>query len=229
MPKKVKIGIITAVTLVLVFAGYAAYKNWNYKASFVKEVNRNLSAEDRKVYEDRIIAAKKGLEEAQSDEEKFNWTMNLGFNQYGLGSLADARKTFEQAIKLRPEDANAHVALYQVQVDQGDNNGALASIRTAIRIEQENPDIWKKYVQLMIDRFSADNNTVSALYSDAVNKTNSHIDIITSYAAWLEKSGNYQAAKEYWQKAIQKSPANKKLYEAEIKRLDALIKQQNAQ
>jgi tetratricopeptide (TPR) repeat protein len=226
MPKKVKYGIILCVLVVLGFGGYAAYKKGNEKESFVKEVNRNLSAADRKTFEDRVADDKSKLASAQTDDDRFGWDMQLGYNLEALGSLSDAQIAFENAIKLKPDDFVGYTGLFQVQVDRADYQGALKSISTAIEKAPTNPDIWKRYALLEKEHLNASNDTISSLYSEAVVKTNSNIDIITTYADWLQDNGNLQASKEYWQKAIEINPKLKKIYQAQIDKIDKLLKQQ---
>jgi tetratricopeptide (TPR) repeat protein len=226
MPTKVKIGIGFSILLVAGFAGFAAYKKGNEHSSFVKEINRNLSAADRKTFEDRVADDKAKLASAQTDEDRFGWDMQLGYNLEALGSLSDAQIAFENAIKLKPEDFVGYTGLFQVQVDRADYQGALKSISTAIEKAPTNAENWKKYALLEMEHLNASNDTISSLYSEAVVKTNSNIDIITTYADWLQDNGNLQASKEYWQKAIEINPKLKKTYQAQIDKINKLLKLQ---
>jgi tetratricopeptide (TPR) repeat protein len=226
MPTKVKIGIGFSILLVAGFAGFAAYKKGNEHSIFVKEINRNLSAADRKTFEDRVADDKSKLASAQTDDDRFGWDMQLGYNLEALGSLSDAQIAFENAIKLKPDDFVGYTGLFQAQVDRADYQGALKSISTAIEKAPTNPDLWKRYALLEKEHLNASNDTISSLYSEAVVKTNSNIDIITTYADWLSKSGNLQASKEYWQKAIEINPKLKKTYQAQIDKIDKLLKLQ---
>lgn len=226
MPTRVKYGLIIAVLLVLGFAGYGIYKAQNYKASFVKEINPNLTDEDRSTFESRLTKVGEQLANAKTDEDKFGVYMQQGYNLQALGRLSDAEESFRQAIQVQSENPIGYMAISQVQFERKDYDAALENIKRAVKIDQKNPDIWKRYVQLRIDGFHASNDEISALYSDAVNKTEYHIDIISAYASWLRNAGNLQASKEYWQKAIEINPSNKKAYEAEIKVIDVQLKAQ---
>jgi tetratricopeptide (TPR) repeat protein len=218
---------ITICTLILVgFIGFSIYKAENYEASFVKEVNRNLSPEDRKIYEDRITEAKNKLESEQDPKIRFNLLMNLGSNLHGLGNLTDARKAFEDAIKINENDYNAYVSLHSVQLDQNDISGAEKSIKRALELNRSDRNVWKKYIIFEKDKKGADNDKISSLYSEALNKTGNHIDIVTAYALWLGETGNLQASKEYWQKAIELNPTGRPVYEAEIGKIDAKMNPQ---
>lgn len=77
------------------------------------------------------------------------------------------------------------------------------------------------------DKEHASNDEINGLYIEALQKTQtlltSYVDIHTAYASWLESVGNLQASKEYWQKAINLNPDNKKQYQAEVDRLNKLL------
>jgi hypothetical protein len=47
---------------------------------------------------------------------------------------------------------------------------------------------------------------------------------LTFYAPWLEKIGDLPGAVNYWGQAILANPKNKSLYQAEIDRLNKMIK-----
>ncbi|MBX4204973.1 MAG: tetratricopeptide repeat protein [Candidatus Doudnabacteria bacterium] len=226
MPTRVKIGLALCIAVVLGFAGYAAYQKGNVNESFVKEINRNLSAGDRKIFEDRVADAKQKLASTQTDDERFGWQMQIGYNLEALGTLSEAQEAFEQAGKIKPDEATSYAALSQVQQERGNYEGAKESIKTAISKQSTNPQYWKNYAQLEIQYLHASNDIISALYSEAVVKTNNNIDIITTYADWLEKAGNLQGSKEYWQKAIVINPAGKKIYQAEIDKINKQLKAQ---
>jgi tetratricopeptide (TPR) repeat protein len=226
MNNRIKIAIIACLVLFAGVAGYAIYSQENYKASFLKEINRNLSQDDIKIYDDRIAEAQRMFTEAKSDDDKFDALIQKGINQYGKGSLSEANKTFLEAKDLKPADPKVYVLLYQAQLDMKDYNGALDNIKKARDLEPANADVWKKLVQIEQEHFNADNDKISALYSEAVVKTNSDIDIVTSYAAWLGKVGNYQAAVEYWGKASLTNPSRQQAYQKEIDSLQEKIDQQ---
>lgn len=153
--------------------------------------------------------------------------MQQGFQLYGLGRLAESKVSFLAAAEIKNQDPNPFVALFQTQLDMRDYKGALISIKQALSLRDNNPDIWKKYIDLEQNQLVASNDEVNSLYIEAVNKTAghpNHADILVSYAIFLEKSGNLQGAIEYWQKALAVNPAGKAQYQAEIERLKERIR-----
>ena len=227
MNKNVKIGIGIAVLIFLAVAGYSWYNESNKPAEddkFIKTVERNLSTADRKIFEDRLVEAQNKLTASKTDEERFGWQMQIGYNLQALGRLGQAQDAFEQAIRLKSDDYSGLTALFQVQIDRSDNEGALVSIKTALDKSPNNPDLWRKYIQLETEKFNPSNDSLNNLYLEALSKTNDSVNIITVYAQFLEKVGEVTKSIEYWQKAIDANPASKKLYQTEIDRINKLLK-----
>ncbi len=227
---KVKLGIIIAVGI-LVLVGLFSYFYQEDK-NIILEKEPNLTADERQIYEDRLAEAEAKLKQAETNEEKYNLYLLIGFQKYGLGRFAEAKAAYRNAEKYNEKkDYSVYTALYQVQLDMQDNEGARDSIKKAIEYGSGVADNWLKYIILEKERFNASNETLNGIYIEALGATagQSDFDVMANYAQFLESTGNLQGAKEYWQKAAEANPGNKAVYDAEIKRLDALIQQQNAQ
>src|SRR3989344_2084413 len=114
MNKQVILGITICVILVVGLSGFVVWQNNQKQASFIQEVDRKLSDEDRKIYEDRLIDAEKYISEAQDNQAKHDAIIYKAVQLSGLGKLAFARDVFLQAAELVPENFNVQVHLYQV-------------------------------------------------------------------------------------------------------------------
>lgn len=226
MNKEFKLGLVACLVLILLVAGFIWWPHYNYQRNLIKSVDRHLSQEDQKTYEDRLAQANADLQKNDlSNEQRYNLLMNKGFQLYALGRLSEAVDAFADAARINSQDFTSYVAMYTAQLDMQDNRGAEKSILRAIELKPADADIWKKYIQLQMDRFAANNDQLNSLYQQALDKTHQSTDIVTAYASWLEKSGDLSKAKEYWQKAAIADSSNKKVYDAQIKRIDDLIKQ----
>jgi len=188
--------------------------------NFIEEKDPGLTAEERSIVENRLNEAQKKLTEVTTIEEKFSAQMQIGFGQYGLGKYKEAKESFLEAADLEPDNYVVYVALYQVELDMKDNQSARKSIKKAISLKEGNPDLWRKYIQLEAERFSASHNKLNDLYLEALAKTNSHLDIETLYAQFLEKSGDLKSALDVWKKVYEQMPDP--LYLQEIERLENL-------
>lgn len=223
--------ILAAIIIVLAIAGIAHYnkiKNNNEKSqsAFITEKDPKLTEEERKIVEDNLADIEKKLEEAKdaTDKEKYDFTMQLGFQKNVLGKLAEARDAFLAAVEIQPENYTAPLALFHAYLAMGDNDSALASIKKAIELRSENAELWRQYIMLEKERFGATNEKIQEIYSEALIKTNSSVDIITVYAQFLEEKGDLQGAIEQWKKAIAAYPQSEALYQGEVARLEGLIK-----
>lgn len=70
--------------------------------------------------------------------------VNLGFCQLGLGSSHEAMVSFELAIGLRPEQANAYYGLALVLHDLDDIAGAVGHMRTYVHLAGEGAPFQEK-------------------------------------------------------------------------------------
>jgi len=227
MTKEVKLGIGAVVLIVFLFAITVGLNHYNYEQSILREKDPKLSEESRKIYEDRLVQAETELVKSElTQDQRYEWLMYKSFQLFGLGKLQSSMDFLTQASLLKPENANPYVMMYTVQMDMQDNRGAHKNIKKALEVNPINPDIWKKYILLERERFGARDEQVRNMYQDALEKTNGHIDIVTSFAVFLESAGDLAGAKGQWEKAIEINPANQSAYVSEIARIEAILKTQ---
>lgn len=230
MKKQLIFAIIICLVIVLAFVGYyfyyPYYQNYKYQTSLIKVKDPRLTDSERQIYEQRLADNAKGLADAKTDDERYNWLLDKGNSLYGLGRLAEAEQVFQEAVKLKPDKPAGFVSLYTARNDRRDYKGALESIKKASSLSPGSAEIWRKYIQLEIDKFNPTKEFVKALFNESLTKTQvylSQIDIVTFYASWLGKVGDYSEAIQYWQKAIELNPAEKTLYQGEINQIQAKI------
>jgi tetratricopeptide (TPR) repeat protein len=222
MPKQAKILITATILLALVYIGYNTFsqdKEENINKNIITEKEVNLSAEDRKFYEDRLADANQRLLSAQTNDERFEILVYKGQQLAALGKLAEARDTYWVAVSQNGSNASAYTSLGNVFVEMNDYEQAQQAYRRAIELRPQNADFWLRYIVFEKEKMATSKEVLNSYYLDALGKTTNNIDIITSYATWLEKVGDISKSIEYWQKAVELNPGNKALYKAEITRL----------
>lgn len=220
---KFKKEIIIVGVAVIAFSGFLLYGFWKERSiGILKENNPYLTSEERALALGKFEEAKKKLREAANDDEKFGAYMDIGFQYSVFLDYENAKKSFEKAADIKPDNYVAYVALYQVEADMKDNESARNNIKKAVSLREDNPDLWKKYIQFESERFSADKETLDNLYREALKKTGPHVDILGAYAQFLETNGDLAAALEQWKKANAQYPSA--AYEQEINRLESLFK-----
>lgn len=209
--------IVVAVVLSAILFGLASCE------SQVEEGNPYLTTGEVALVNGRLMEAEQSLAKAMTEDEKFDPYMQIGFQLYMLRKFKDAKKSFRKAIDLRPDSYYAYVALYQIEVEANNHRSARKSIMKAISLKKDSPDFWRKYIQLEEVHFLAKSDRINSLYIEALEKTNFHIDIITSYAQFFEKHGDFKSALEQWKHVQERFPDNP-LYRNEVSRLGILLK-----
>ena len=82
-------------------------------------------ANGKSVFVKRVLVQAPALPEAH---------VNLGFALLGLGEVAQARRAFDTAIELRPQQANAYYGLALAQESLGDLELALGAMRSYLHL-----------------------------------------------------------------------------------------------
>lgn len=190
------------------------------------EVPRNLTAEERKIYEDRLAQGYEILDQynhsaSTTPADFFKVYMHIGFQYYGLGQISKAEEAYKKAAEFDPKNYNAYTALYTLYLETGENDKALQAIEKAIELAPEKPDVWRKLVELKRDKLGASNEELSGIFQEAIKKTNEHVDIVKLYAQFLENAGQYQKAWELWNVLHNHYP-EEEIYQREMDRLEKL-------
>jgi len=183
------------------------------KSSLQKQI------EDLKI---QIEAAKKSN---QPQEKLFQLYVDLGSAQRTLGLLSDARDSYKAAIDLQPNSVPAWTTIYSAYFDLGDFDSAKDAAQKSLALNSGDWNMWRNLIDLETNQFHLSNDDLKKLYEQALGASSANINIVTYYAVFLEKIGDLAGAKAQWQKAIQINPTGRKDYQAEIARLDKLIKQ----
>lgn len=217
--KQLIFGILIAIILLGAVIGFTVWQEQQKQTSFIEEVDRKLSDEDRKVYEDRLVEAERFIAEAKDNQEKSDALVYKAVQLSGLGKLAEARDVFIQAAEVNPENFNIYVHLYQVYFEMGNYQQAEASIQKSLELLPNNPDAWRRYLLLAVEKLDWSESEIRDLYALAEAAVKEKTDIFTSFAGYLESIGDISGAIEQWQKAQEAHPESYEIYEAEIQRL----------
>jgi len=217
MNKKITIGVVTL--LLIIIAALGAYSSY-YERAIYPNLPKLTDAE-RQLIDERLLKTNKALETPElTDKEKFNLTMQVGFNEYVLGNYREAESAYKTASEIKTDNNYvSYVALYQLYLDIQKNRSARAMIQKALSLSPTSADIWNKYIVLEKERFNANSETLDKLYKEAIETTFYNVDVLSAYATLLAGEGRYAEAIEYWTKAITYNPSAKDLYEQEISAL----------
>jgi len=218
MQKKILWSILALFVIVLV--GVFAYSTYTHKEGTV--IDRRLTMEQRKVYEDRITESKASLASLDKTLKNYAmqaavWHLNIGQLYFGLGRLSHALEEFEKALVLDKTNQNIYVSKSLVLTEMKDFAAAKTTLEEVLNIEPRVADVWLRLIEVhktMNDSVSG----IEAVYSSALEKTKRHVDILANKAQYEEMLGNKKEALELWKEALVEYPNNSG-YTLEVERL----------
>lgn len=170
-----------------------------------------------KEYEAKVALFTKGT----SVEEMINAYFILSADYRSLGEYGKAKEIIEKAMYLDSKDSNLIQVYSSLLALMGDKNLALSYINKAIAISGLNPNYWLWKLDLEKDN-GVSVKSLELIYKNALKETGNDLNIVTTYAQFLEDQKRNNEAIIQWKKAIEIYPANKAIYQAEIDRLQKI-------
>lgn len=231
MKKKIAIVVGCLVVVTVVAGAFWYYQTQKPAIGLAEQPSTVLLSRDpqlteaeRQNYLKNITELEGKLQAATEDAERYKLRMQIGFEQYALGEYAKARSSYLEANKLMPTNPTAFAELYVVESAMGDYENAKRHLQKAIEINPSNAQYWRWIITLRADAFQDSPEELKKYYLDGLEKTRDHVDIVTMYAQFLEKQGDVVSAVAQWKKAIELNPDQKDVYQAEIVRIQNLLK-----
>ncbi len=215
------IALIAIIIIVLLVKNRLPENSSTQGNNIVKERLVNLDGNARKLVESQLAGYQeqlKGLGGDQFAKERDSLLVKLAGAQYKLGKYQDAVDTLSKISEEGKNTARVWGLYTNIYRDMGDTENASKAAQQALDRDRENPDFW-----LAVIEFSGNksNDDQKKQYETALRTTDNNIEIVVSYAKFLEKIGDKPGAILYWQKAGQLDDKNKANYDAEVKRLQS--------
>jgi tetratricopeptide (TPR) repeat protein len=148
--------------------------------------------------------------------DKFVVYIQLAEVRTALGKFAEAINALDQVREERSGNSRLWTEYAKAYRGLGDSGKAKESIQQALNVDDELPLTWQLYLEINSD---LPDQQLDALYVTALQKTKNDLDLVISYAKFLEKIGNIERAVAYWETARNVDPARSADYEKEISRL----------
>lgn len=224
---KAKTIILILLVVLVVIGAFVGIKRVLKQRSLVLVKQVSISAEDKKIYEDRIQKRLEGVKAVAPGDnlERGNYYLSIANDQMSLGLLGEAEKSIQEAIKFSPENP-AFFQAYAVILDQMNNSeDALEAIEKALAIRPQPMDYWNVKITIM-QHLGASADKIKATYKEATQKVDPTINAIVTYARYLESIGDTQGAIDQWNAAIAKNADGKSMYQPEIDRLTSILNPQ---
>jgi tetratricopeptide (TPR) repeat protein len=213
--RNVVLGTVAIVIILVVVLVYKKNKGTDDMALSQNDTETVATATPEKVVAKRFPASAK-----KYTTEAVNYYQNQDYSK--------ALTSVENALGSDITSAEAWQLKSLIQVKLGDLNQAFSSASRAVSNEPTNTMYWKweiSVVGMMKDKKGITATSVEfrtaiePIYKEALVATKNNIEIVTSYAVFLEDVGDKKMAVEYLQKAIEINPPAKSSYELEIARL----------
>lgn len=224
---KRKISAIVIVLLVLIVGAFFIvwYPKYQYEKSLITYKDPKLTQQEKQVFLDRIAEDQKQLDNNKlSNEDRFKYTVDMGVQFYALGEYKKARDAQLLASKLLPGNPTVWAELFRAENEMHDYQNAEDHLQKAITINPASTNYWRWLLELEEGPLHLSNDRLKQGYEEALKATNSHVNILILYAKFLEKIGDLPGAVQQWKKAIEVNPEGKSTYEAEITRIQGLVK-----
>jgi serine/threonine-protein kinase len=120
------------------------------------------------------------------------------------GTLTEAVRNAEEAVRLNPGLAPVQVALGRIQAMKGNNDLALAAIERALAIDANSAEAHQAIARQYERRGRL--KDAEASYDKAVSLDPDSVDILDSYANFLFRQSRFEDATRRWQEVIRLAP-----------------------
>jgi tetratricopeptide (TPR) repeat protein len=219
--KKIILAVVAIIILGAVYVGATQWNKNNRPSSDYKlnEIDRLEAEEQKRILEDQLADYEKRAADLKTDataSDKYTVYIKLAELQNRLGKFQDAINSVDKIAGDNQGNSRIWVTYANSYKGLGNNGQAIDRAGKALSIDDENVDAWRIMIELSQN---TDQAALNDLYMKALPKTNNDIEIVKSYARFLEKTGDIAKAVAYWETARNVDPANAEEYNKEITRL----------
>lgn len=144
----------------------------------------------------------------------------LGNNFSGLDKWTEAIGAYTQAMQLKPDYIDVHLALANVYERSGQPNQALETYQTALTVQNTHPYVLYNYGRLLYNRnHKEDRKTAERLWLRSIELEPQFANALYSLGMLYEARGEAAAALQYYYKVKELNPDNTDL----LQRINAVV------
>lgn len=223
MNKNTKNIISIVIILLVVILAFFAYKN-------SKKSNTEVVQNDQPVVENNQTGSITTNQDSSVNitnltpinNKEFNTAMDSARSAMLKSDYPLAINYYNQAISYNKNDSAPYAGLYTVYINQKDWQKALTAVDQAIKISPIFGDYWNWKILVMDQGLNKSYAELKSVYDQGYPKvrTQEKVNLVTKFAMVAENHGQKADAVRLWQKAMELSPENKSIYQAEIDRLN---------
>jgi tetratricopeptide (TPR) repeat protein len=232
-----KMYLVFGVILALAIIGYFAYNAQQNGSSKQASPNATITLAAKGVTKEQRLAQLSEKEKAtlekklasslediskfteqttQADKDK-EYVVLAGI-QRSLGMYEEALASLGKISSEYKNPARVNLTYALIYQDLADLPKAAEYAKKSLDSDQSNQQAWVVYLET---EQNLNNGEREAKYKEAIEKTDSHEDVLVSYAKFLEQIGNIQGAIEQYKRAGEVNQKKKPDFDAEITRLEA--------
>lgn len=207
--------IIIAVALIIIIAiailGGGKIKDFfNRKPLGFNEENltrlmQDRPEEQRKIFMDKIVAAKELLAKNPNDPDAFEI---IGFIHDTLGDKETAQKYYKEALRFNPESVPALNNLANIYRDLGDFGGAEKLYLKITEVEASNIEAWRDLHDLYRYLYKSKEDQADDILLSGLGKNPDDPQILAMLATYYQDTGNKEEAIKYYELLVKAMPTN---------------------
>ncbi len=147
-------------------------------------------------------------------EAEYGKYLQQGMDAEGVAERTNNKDSYNLAIDMFKKAIDIsggkvwvpYLDLGNVYVAKGDYQNAENAFNKAIDISGGDPIVYTAKIQLYRYDLKKSNDEIKSLYQEAINKTFGNVNIILSYASFLNDIGDYKGALDNYKLVLKKYP-----------------------
>ena len=182
-------------------------KSQDYSSRSVVSVS--LPADEKRKLEKEITDIKNAIRSSNKggEETYAKQYRELGVRYVRLGMLGKAVEAYDDALREEPKHAETLLAKAEVLASMKEFEKAEQTYREAIDIQPNDQTAYVKLAGMYHYRMN-DPETARGVYLEGLTRSNNDINLLRSFATYLEIAGRPEEAYLYWDAIYKKNPAD---------------------
>ena len=169
------------------------------------QLMRDRSEEQRKIFMDRIAAAKDLLAKNPNDTDALEI---IGFLHDTLGDKETAQKYYKEVLRLNPESVPALNNLANIYRDREDFSGAEKLYLKITEVEASNIEAWRDLHDLYRYLYKSKEDQADDILLSGLEKNPDDPQILAMLATYYQDTGDKEKAIEYYERLVKAMPEN---------------------
>ena len=209
--KEIVIAVFLVVVIAVAILGGGKIKDFfnrkplEFSEEQLIQLMRDRSEEQRKIFMDRIAAAKDLLAKNPNDTDALEI---IGFLHDTLGDKETAQKYYKEVLRLNPESVPALNNLANIYRDREDFSGAEKLYLKITAVEVSNIEAWRDLHDLYRYLYKSKEDQADDILLSGLEKNPDDPQILAMLATYYQDTDNKEKAIEYYERLVKVMPEN---------------------